>query len=28
VLPNPKKMKIDRPGPYMRGRQAWVLRQM
>lgn len=28
VLPNPKKMKLDRPGPYMRGRQAWVLRQM
>jgi monofunctional biosynthetic peptidoglycan transglycosylase len=28
VLPNPKKMKLDRPGPYMRGRQGWVLRQM
>lgn len=28
VLPNPKKMKLDRPGPYMRGRQSWVLRQM
>jgi len=28
VLPNPKRMKIDRPGPYMRGRQQWVLRQM
>lgn len=28
VLPNPKRMKLDRPGPYMRGRQAWVLRQM
>jgi monofunctional biosynthetic peptidoglycan transglycosylase len=28
VLPNPKKMKLDRPGPYMRGRQQWVLRQM
>lgn len=28
VLPNPKKMKLERPGPYMRGRQAWVLRQM
>lgn len=28
VLPNPKKMRLNRPGPYMRGRQQWVLRQM
>ncbi len=28
VLPNPKRMKLDRPGPYVRGRQQWVLRQM
>lgn len=28
VLPNPKRMKISSPGPYVRGRQQWVLRQM
>lgn len=28
VLPNPKRMRLDRPGPYMRGRQQWVLGQM
>jgi len=28
ALPNPKRMRLNRPGPYMRGRQAWVLGQM
>ena len=28
VLPNPRKYSVSRPGPYVRRRQAWVLRQM
>ncbi len=28
VLPNPHKYRVDAPSPYVRGRQAWILRQM
>ncbi len=28
VLPNPTRYRLDRPGPYVRGRQGWILRQM
>lgn len=28
VLPNPKRWKADRPGPYVMQRSAWILRQM
>lgn len=28
VLPNPKRWKADRPGPYVMKRSAWILRQM
>ena len=28
VLPAPKRYRADRPGPYVRKRQAWILRQM
>jgi monofunctional biosynthetic peptidoglycan transglycosylase len=28
VLPNPRELKVDRPSPYVRERQAWVLAQM
>lgn len=28
VLPNPRKYSAKSPGPYVRGRQAWVLGQM
>lgn len=28
VLPNPIKLRVDRPSPYVRKRQAWILRQM
>ena len=28
VLPNPHKYRADAPSPYVRGRQAWILRQM
>jgi monofunctional glycosyltransferase len=28
VLPSPKRYRADQPGPYVRKRQAWILRQM
>ena len=28
TLPNPRNYHADRPGPYLRERQAWILRQM
>lgn len=28
VLPNPHRFRPDAPSPYVRGRQAWILRQM
>ncbi|MCB1560528.1 MAG: monofunctional biosynthetic peptidoglycan transglycosylase [Xanthomonadales bacterium] len=28
TLPNPRAYRADRPGPYLRERQAWILRQM
>lgn len=28
VLPNPQALRVERPSPYVRGRQAWVLGQM
>jgi monofunctional biosynthetic peptidoglycan transglycosylase len=28
VLPNPHKYRVDAPSAYVRGRQAWILRQM
>jgi len=28
VLPNPIKMRVDRPSAYVKQRQAWILRQM
>ena len=28
VLPNPRKFSIARPSPYIRKRQAWIVRQM
>ena len=28
VLPNPHKLRVDRPSSYVRGRQAWILEQM
>ncbi|MDE3246669.1 MAG: monofunctional biosynthetic peptidoglycan transglycosylase [Acidobacteriota bacterium] len=28
VLPNPHKYRVDAPSPYVRNRQAWILRQM
>jgi len=28
VLPAPRKYRADQPGPYLRERQAWILRQM
>lgn len=28
VLPSPRKYRADRPGPYVRQRQAWILQQM
>lgn len=28
VLPNPKRLRVDRPSPYLRGRQSWILAQM
>ncbi len=28
VLPNPHKYRVDAPSPYVRGRQAWILKQM
>jgi monofunctional biosynthetic peptidoglycan transglycosylase len=28
VLPNPQRLRVDKPTPYVRGRQAWVLGQM
>ncbi|HJW33308.1 MAG TPA: monofunctional biosynthetic peptidoglycan transglycosylase [Holophagaceae bacterium] len=28
VLPNPHRFKVDAPSEYVRGRQAWILRQM
>ena len=28
VLPSPKRYRADRPGPYVRKRQAWIQRQM
>jgi monofunctional glycosyltransferase len=28
VLPNPRQLKVDRPSPYVRERQEWVLTQM
>jgi len=28
VLPNPEHLRLDRPGPYMYRRQAWVIEQM
>ncbi len=28
VLPNPHKYRVDAPSTYVRGRQAWILRQM
>jgi monofunctional biosynthetic peptidoglycan transglycosylase len=28
VLPNPQELRADRPSPYVRERQAWVLAQM
>jgi len=28
VLPNPRRLHVDRPSPYLRERQAWILGQM
>jgi len=28
ALPNPRRLRVDRPGPYMWRRQAWVIEQM
>ena len=28
VLPNPKRLRVANPSPYVRGRQAWILDQM
>jgi monofunctional biosynthetic peptidoglycan transglycosylase len=28
VLPNPRRLRVDKPSAYVRGRQAWVLAQM
>ncbi|MEZ5465020.1 MAG: monofunctional biosynthetic peptidoglycan transglycosylase [Lysobacteraceae bacterium] len=28
TLPNPREYRADNPGPYLRERQAWILRQM
>ncbi len=28
VLPNPKRFRVDHPSPYVRQRQAWIMRQM
>jgi monofunctional biosynthetic peptidoglycan transglycosylase len=28
VLPNPVRLRVDRPSAYLRGRQAWILAQM
>jgi monofunctional biosynthetic peptidoglycan transglycosylase len=28
VLPSPTRYRVVNPGPYVRGRQAWILRQM
>lgn len=28
TLPNPRRYRADNPGPYLRERQAWILRQM
>lgn len=28
VLPNPKRLRVDRPSSYVRGRQSWILAQM
>lgn len=28
VLPNPKRLRVDRPTPYVRERQNWIIRQM
>ena len=28
VLPNPKRLRADRPSDYVEGRRAWILRQM
>lgn len=28
VLPSPRKLRVDRPTGYLRGRQAWILTQM
>ena len=28
VLPNPHKYRVEAPSAYVRGRQAWILRQM
>lgn len=28
VLPNPIRLEVDHPSPYVRGRQAWILKQM
>jgi monofunctional biosynthetic peptidoglycan transglycosylase len=28
VLPNPLRLKVNDPTPYVRGRQGWILRQM
>jgi len=28
VLPNPHKLRVDRPSNYVRGRQSWILAQM
>jgi monofunctional biosynthetic peptidoglycan transglycosylase len=28
VLPNPRRLRVDKPSPYVRERQAWILEQM
>jgi hypothetical protein len=28
VLPNPRRYKVNSPGPYVRERQQWILQQM
>jgi monofunctional biosynthetic peptidoglycan transglycosylase len=28
VLPNPKRLRVDRPSRYVRARQAWIMEQM
>jgi monofunctional biosynthetic peptidoglycan transglycosylase len=28
VLPNPRKLHVDKPSSYVRGRQSWILAQM